>query len=164
MDQTHPMHDETPTVDLENAPKSSRFKMKIELLQKGSKTRMMARTDNMWMQIRCYAPYEGENAMHAHHHTDHSFVVLQGKARFFGPLGEVWDLTRNDGIMLPSGAFYCFENSGDEPLVVMRIASITREEGDINKRTGIHGEQIEPHSVENKRMEEQVFIEGKFYE
>ena len=164
MDQPHPMTGETPTVDLESAPKSSRFKLKIELLEKGSKTRLLARTDNLWMQIRCYSPFEGENAMHAHHHQDHSFVVLQGKARFYGPLGETWDLTRNDGIMLPAGAYYCFENSGDEPLVVMRIASITRDEGDVNKRLGIHGEQIEPHSPENKRPEHTVAMEGKFYE
>jgi mannose-6-phosphate isomerase-like protein (cupin superfamily) len=155
---------ETSAVDLEGAPKASIFKLKIELLQKGSKTRMLARTDNLWMQIRCYSPFEGENALHAHHYQDHSFVVLQGKARFSGALGEIWELGRNDGIMLPAGAYYCFENAGDEPLVVMRIASITREEGDINKRLGVHGEQIEPHSPENKRPEEQVFLEGKFYQ
>ena len=153
-----------PAVDLGNAPKASHFKLKIELLRKGSKTRMLARTDNLWMQIRCYSPYEGENALHTHHYQDHSFVVLQGKARFSGPLGESWELGRNDGIMLPAGAYYCFENSADEPLVVMRIASITREEGDVNKRLGIHGEQIEPHSPENKRPEETVVLEGRFYQ
>ena len=161
------IHEDEPgdvAVDLENAPKAETFRLRIELLEKGSRTRLLARTDNLWMQIRCYSPYEGENAMHAHHYQDHSFVVLQGKARFYCPLGVTYDLGRNEGIMLPQGAYYCFENSGDDPLVVMRIASITREEGDVNKRLGVHGRQIEPHSPENKRPEHVVVREGTFYE
>jgi mannose-6-phosphate isomerase-like protein (cupin superfamily) len=164
MAQAQVKEKEAAKVDLEGAPKASLFRLKIELLEKGSKTRLLARTDNLWMQIRCYSPHEGENAMHAHHYQDHSFVILQGTARFYGPLGEVWNLGRNEGIMLPSGAYYCFENGGDDPLVVMRIASITRDVGDINKRLGVKGEQIEPHSAENKRPEHTVIKEGAFYE
>jgi mannose-6-phosphate isomerase-like protein (cupin superfamily) len=152
------------TADFEDAPKAEPFRLRIELLEKGSKTKMLARTDNLWLQIRCYSPHEGENAMHAHHYQDHSFVVLQGSARFFCPLGVTHELGRNEGIMLPHGAYYCFENAGDDPLVVMRIASITRAEGDVNKRLGVHGKQVQPHSAENKRPQETVVREEAFYE
>jgi mannose-6-phosphate isomerase-like protein (cupin superfamily) len=116
------------------------------------------------IKIRVYAPHEGENAMHAHHNQEHSFVVLQGSARFFGPRGEAWELGHNEGIMLPEGTYYSFENSGDDPLVVLRIMSAMPENGDPDKRLGVHGEQIEPHSPENKRPDTTVFREGEFYE
>ena len=38
------------------------------------------------------------------------------------------------------------------------------ENGDPDKRLGVHGEQIEPHSPENRRPEKIVYREGAFYE
>jgi hypothetical protein len=35
--------------------------------------------------------------------------------------------------------------------VVLRIESITKDGGDPNVRLGMHGQQIEPHAVENNR-------------
>lgn len=138
-------------VDFAKTPAPDIFKLRIQLLDEGSRSDMLTDTGNMKIKIRCYAPQGGENAMHAHHNQDHSFIVLQGQARFFGPEGEIHDLTRNQGIMLPSGCYYCFENPGTEPLVVLRIESITKDGGDPNVRLGMHGQQIEPHSPENNR-------------
>lgn len=152
------------TVDFAAAPPPSRFKLRIPLLDAGSLSTVLAKTDNFELKIRCYAPRQGENAMHAHHNQDHSFVILQGTARFYGPRGEVWDLGRNEGIMLYDRTWYCFENSGDEPLVVLRIASFMPHLGDPNKRLGIKGQQIDAHTAENKRPETRVFREGAFYE
>ena len=134
------------------------------LLDEGSFRHLLADTGNLQIKIRCYAAGGGENAMHAHHGQDHSFIVLMGKARYYGPRGEARELTRNEGVMLPSGCYYCFENSGDEPLVVLRIESITREGGDPNARIGLHGQQIEPHAPENNREKTLRFREGAFYE
>ncbi len=152
------------SMDFEAAPPPSRFQLRTPLLDAGSLSTVLAETENFQLKIRCYAPREGENAMHSHYNQDHSFVVLQGTARFYGPRGEVWDLTRNEGIMLYDGTWYCFENSGEEPLVVLRIASFMPHKGDPDKRLGVRGEQIEPHSVENKRPEKTVLREGAFYE
>ena len=116
------------------------------------------------MKIRVYAPSEGENAMHAHHNQEHSFVVLQGLARFYGPRGEVWELGRNEGIMLPEGTYYCFENPGKDPLVVIRIASMMPDKGDPEIRLGVHEELIAAHSPENRRPQKIVYREGEFYE
>jgi mannose-6-phosphate isomerase-like protein (cupin superfamily) len=155
-------------VDFSKTPAAEVFKLRIQLLDEGSRSDMLTDTGNMKIKIRCYAAGGGENAMHAHHNQDHSFIVLQGQARFYGPQGEVRDLSRNDGIMLPSGCYYCFENSGSEPLVVLRIESITEEGvkagGDPNVRLGMHGQQIEPHAVENNREKTLRPRPGAFYE
>lgn len=164
--QVSPSKDATvsPDIDLSKAPKAERFKMRIELLDKGSKTNLLAETDNLRIQIRCYSAQGGENAMHTHHHQDHSFVVLQGQACYRFPDGGVMDLGRNEGIMLPAGAYYCFQNSGAGPLVVMRITSLAKDEGDPEVRLGLHGRQIESTSAENNRPRKIVVREGEFFE
>jgi mannose-6-phosphate isomerase-like protein (cupin superfamily) len=151
-------------VDYSKSPPPDFFKLKIQLLDEGSFRHTLADTGNLQIKIRCYAAGGGENAMHAHHGQDHSFIVLLGKARYYGPRGEQRELTRNEGVMLPSGCYYCFENSGDEPLVVLRIESITREGGDPTIRLGLHGQQIDPHAPENNREKIVRFREGAYYE
>lgn len=153
-----------PVVDFSKAPPPDFFKLKIQLLDEGSFRLMLADTGNLQIKIRCYAAGGGENAMHAHHGQDHSFIVLMGKARFFGPRGEERELQRNEGVMLPSGCYYCFENSGDEPLVVLRIESITKEGGSSTVRLGMHGQQIDAHAPENNREKPVRFRDGAFYE
>lgn len=151
-------------VDFSETPPPEFFKLRIELMDEGSHRRVLADTGNLQLKIRCYAAGGGENAMHAHHGQDHSFIILQGRARYFGPRGEVRELARNDGIMLPAGCYYCFENAGDEPLVVLRIESITKAGDDRNVRLGLHGQQIEPHAPENNRKKPARFRPGAFYE
>jgi mannose-6-phosphate isomerase-like protein (cupin superfamily) len=152
------------SVNFDAAPPPSRFQLRTPLLDAGSLSTLLAETPNFQLKIRCYAPHEGENALHSHHNQDHSFVVLQGTARFRGPRGETWDLGRNEGIMLYDGTWYCFENSGEEPLVVLRIASFMPEQGDPNQRLGANGRQIDPHTKDNLRPEKIVIREGAFYE
>jgi mannose-6-phosphate isomerase-like protein (cupin superfamily) len=158
------MHASPAAVDFDAAPPPSRFQLRTPLLDAGSLSTLLAETPNFQLKIRCYAPHEGENALHSHHNQDHSFIVLQGTARFRGPRGETWDLRYNEGIMLYDGTWYCFENSGDEPLVVLRIAAFMPHRGDPNKRLGAHGRQIDPHTKDNLRPDETVFREGAFYE
>ena len=94
--------DETASVDFDKAPPASRFRLRAQLLDSGSQSRVLAESDRLQMKIRVYAAHEGENAMHAHHNQDHSFVVLQGQARFYGPRGETWDL-ENAGQLAAGG-------------------------------------------------------------
>ncbi len=156
--------DPTATVDFDKTPPPARFQLRAQLLDAGSESRILAETDHLQMKIRVYAAHEGENAMHAHHNQDHSFVVLQGAARFYGPRGETWDLGHNEGIMLPEGTYYCFENFGDDPLVVMRIAAMMPEKGDPEARLGVREQQIDAHRAENRRPQKIVHREGEFYE
>ena len=77
---------------------------------------------------------------------DHAFTVLQGKARFHGLRGEVWDIGRHEGILVPSGAYYCMENSGDDVLVLLCSASLARHKGDPDIRLSVQGKHINSHS------------------
>lgn len=106
-----------------NAKKPQFFRMKAQLPKKGRAQAMLATTDRMWMAIKTYAA-DGENKLHTHTNEDHSFIVLQGRARFYGPNGESTLLTRNEGIMLPRGTIYSFMAEGGEPLVVLRTGCV----------------------------------------
>jgi len=156
--------DSVEAVEFSAAPQPQTFRLRIELMDEGSHRYMLADTGNMKIKIRCYAAGGGENAMHAHHGQDHSFIILQGQARFYDPLGQTRELGRNEGIMLPSGCYYCFENSGDEPLVVLRFESITKDGGDPEIRLGLHGNQINPHTPENNRAKTPRMRPNAFYE
>ncbi len=156
--------DGRPEVDFSMSPPPEFFKLRIELMDEGSHRRVLADTGNLQLKIRCYAVGGGENALHAHHGQDHSFIILQGRARYYGPRGEERELVRNEGIMLPAGCYYCFENAGDEPLVVLRIESITKGGEDRDVRLGAHGQQIDPHAPENNREKPVRFRPGAFYE
>ena len=43
----------------------------------------MAASDKMWVVLKIYAA-DGENGLHPHPNEDHTFVVLQGEAKFYG--------------------------------------------------------------------------------
>ena len=107
-------------MDNVNAPQL--FRLKTQLLDRGRSDYVLARTDLMSIRIKCYAQ-GGENALHAHPAEDHTFIVLDGAARFVGKDGEISVLTRNQGIMLPKGTYYRFESCGDTPLVLLRVGA-----------------------------------------
>ncbi len=140
------------------------FKLRIQLMDQGSFRHMLADTGNLKIKIRCYAAGNGENAMHAHYNQDHSFIILDGQARFHFPDGTKRELNRNEGIMLPAGCYYCFENSGPDALVVLRIESITSSGGNPEIRKGAQGQQIDPHAPENNRSKTPIFRPNAFYE
>jgi len=114
----------------------------------------------MSIRIKCYAS-GGENVLHAHPGEDHSFIVLAGKARFFGKDGEVAVLIRNHGILLPAGSYYKFQSCGEESLVLLRVGA-EKEKMEIS-RIGMNGKSLPGKSKENKH-EDGVPIEGLYYE
>ncbi len=90
------------------------------LLAQGRSHKGLAGTDRFEIVIKCYAS-GGENYLHAHTEEDHSFVVLSGEATFHGPKGKIASLGRNQGILIPRGAYYSFQSSGNTPLVLLRF-------------------------------------------
>jgi hypothetical protein len=64
----------------------------------------------------------GENNLHYHTGGDNCWMILAGKARFYGVgdklLGEYGPL---DGILLPGGSRYWFEKVGGEDLEILQI-------------------------------------------
>ena len=161
------------TIAKENvAPSASTFRLRTALLKKGRTHRILAATQNpqhsMNVAIKCYAE-GGENEFHTHAHEDHTFIVLQGRAIFHQPDGPDRALGRNEGILLPGGAFYKFEAVPGEPLVLLRVGnSYTPVEGSAeikqgDDRLGRNGAPLPAYSVENKHIDG-IPIEGAFYE
>ena len=145
---------------MENGKSPQLFRLKTQLLSEGRSNCVLARTDLMTVTIKCYAQ-GGENALHTHPAEDHTFIVLDGKARFYGPAGEIGVLKRNEGIMLPRGAYYRFESCGDIPLVLLRVGA-DKEPVKI-PRIDPEGKPLPGDSLENKHIAP-VPIEGRYYE
>lgn len=108
--------------ELATSAKPSFFRMRTQLVDRGNTELPLAVGDNLWIKIKVYAQ-GGENHLHAHPYQDHSFIVLDGKACFHGPRGERKTLNPNDGIFLPAGSYYWFEQIGKIPLVVLRLGA-----------------------------------------
>ena len=140
--------------------KVERYRLRTPLMQQGRLDTVLAQTDHMQVRIKCYAT-GGENEFHAHAAEDHTFVVLQGQARFWQPEGEVGVFGRNEGILIPLGAYYRFESCGDEPLVLLRVGAKT---GNVDvPRLTVDGRPIPGHSEENRTVPP-IVMEGAFYE
>jgi mannose-6-phosphate isomerase-like protein (cupin superfamily) len=145
------------------ATKAQRFRLRTQLLKEGRSDAVLGESERMQVRIKCYAE-GGENALHTHLDQDHTFVILQGRARFHDRDGVTGELGRNEGILLPRGAFYKFESCGDEPLVLLRVAGyfddkVKNDDG----RIGPDGRPLPGHSAENFHTDP-VAIEGAFYE
>lgn len=143
------------------AKKPSFFKMRARMLEQGRTNTALARTDNMWATLKVYAS-GGENGLHTHPNEDHTFIVLQGKARYYDADGGHTDVGKHEGIMLPAGAYYWFEAISEEPLVLVRIGCRVGSQN-ANGRLNIRGEPMPGDSKENKRVPV-VYREGEFFE
>src|SRR5438067_1512219 len=143
--------------------KAEMFKVRTPLASKGRLDTVLAEGEMLQVRIKCYAE-GGENVLHAHLDQDHSFIILQGQARFHDGEGNEKVLGRNEGIMLPRGAKYYFASCGDEPLVLLRMAGRKDRPADgFGKRIAPDGSPLPGHSAENKH-EDGVVISGAFYE
>lgn len=99
------------------------FDLRTPYLDQGRTTDVRARTDLMTVTVKVYAE-GGENAMHCHPYEDHSFIVIEGQATFhLGSDGNARVANKYEGVMLPRGAFYWFESTGDGNLVMIRTGA-----------------------------------------
>ncbi|MGE0650917.1 MAG: cupin domain-containing protein [Alphaproteobacteria bacterium] len=143
------------------APKSTTFKLRTQLLDQGRTDTTVARTDNMVARVKVYAS-GGENGLHTHPNEDHMFVIMQGSARFYDRDGGHEDVRRHEGIMIPAGAYYWFEATSEEPLVLMRVGSRVGPQSTAG-RLNIRGEDMAGDSEENKPVPV-IYREGAFFE
>lgn len=69
----------------------------------------------------------GENNLHSHRGMDGFWFVLSGKVKFYGP-GDVviGEFGKHEGILVPRGAEYWFESSGDEDLEILQMAGFEK--------------------------------------
>lgn len=142
-------------------PQISTFKLRAQLLDQGRTDTTVAKTDNMVARLKVYAS-GGENGLHTHPNEDHMFVIMQGSARFYDQDGGQKDLSRHGGIMIPAGAYYWFEATSEEPLVLMRVGSRIGPQS-TSGRLNIRGEDMAGDSEENKTVPV-IYRAGAFFE
>lgn len=144
------------------AAKPQLFKMAIGLPSEGRAAALLGTTDHMWVNLKAYAE-GGENTLHAHTNEDHSFIILQGRATFTGPRGEIATLGRNEGILLPRGSLYKFHAEPGETLVILRVGCVIDAGRNPWERIGEDGADVPPSSEANKTTPT-VFHADKVFE
>jgi mannose-6-phosphate isomerase-like protein (cupin superfamily) len=138
-------------------PKAQVFSLKTPLLSEGRSNTAVAETDRLKLRVKVYAE-GGENGLHTHNDEDHSFVILQGQATFHDEEDNVTVVNKYEGILLPKGAYYWFQSTGDENLVLLRVGAGRMPEGGF--RVGTNGVPLTRE--ENKHIDG-VPIPGKFF-
>lgn len=141
-------------------PKAEVYKCRAQLLKQGRTNTPLGATDNMWATLKVYAS-GGENGLHTHTNQDHTFLVLQGSARFYDENGNTHDVNKLEGIMLPAGAYYWFEATSKEELILFRVGCRTNEK-DTGERLNISGDLMPGESAENKKVAI-VYKDGQFF-
>lgn len=86
----------------------------------------LARSDIMFAAVKVIRE-GGENNLHSHTALDGFWLVLKGRARFYGE-GDalLGDLGPHEGIFLPRGVMYWFEATGDELLEILQVEAIDK--------------------------------------
>lgn len=72
----------------------------------------------------------GENNLHYHAGVDITWMVIKGRARFYGP-GDVvrGEFGPQEGILIPAGARYWFESCGADDLELLQIKTFHKGRG-----------------------------------
>jgi mannose-6-phosphate isomerase-like protein (cupin superfamily) len=143
-------------------PSTSFYKLRAQLLHQGRTDTVLAATDTLQLRLKVYAS-GGENGLHAHSSEDHSFLVLQGRARFYDKDDNHTDIGRYEGIMIPAGAYYRFEAISSEELILYRVGAKTGKSVAGAPRVNATGGAMPGHSKENKRVPV-IVKEGQFFE
>jgi mannose-6-phosphate isomerase-like protein (cupin superfamily) len=72
----------------------------------------------------------GENNLHYHAGVDITWMVLKGRARFYGPEDVVrGEFGPHEGILIPAGARYWFESCGKDDLELLQIKTFHKGRG-----------------------------------
>ena len=137
------------------------YRLRTPILSQGHIETVLAESDLMQVRIKSYAA-GGENALHAHTGQDHTFVILQGRARFYDKDGNATEVGPREGVFLPLGAYYRFESCSDEPLIILRVAA-KKQNAPAVPRVAPDGSPIDPRSAANKYVQP-VYVEGAIWE
>ena len=140
------------TATEKTTPKVQAYSMKVPLLTSGRTNQVLARTDTVEVRAKVYAE-GGENGLHTHTDEDHTFFILDGEATFYDPDDRPTVVGRYEGLMIPAGAYYRFQSTGDTNLVLLRFgADLPVPEG-TTPRLGIDGLPLEGKDPRNKQVQ-----------
>lgn len=135
-----------------------------EMLSQGRTTEILAQTGMAIVTAKVYAE-GGENTLHTHTDQDHGFFVVAGEATFHDEEDNLTVLGPYDGMLLPAGAYYWFQSSGEGNLVMLRFSSELESKGGAEReddRMGIDGRPLPGDSIENKSVE-RIPTPGQFF-
>lgn len=135
------------------------FELKTPFLKQGNTHNIVAATGLMSIALKYYSD-GGENVLHTHPGEDHAFLILEGEMTLYDKDDHVTVLKRGQGIMIPSGWYYWFKNSGDGPLIFLKFSAF-KKEGGAAKGDG-HGKLLAPGFVEEER-EKAIPVEGSYW-
>jgi mannose-6-phosphate isomerase-like protein (cupin superfamily) len=105
----------------EKRPRARVFKYRRPALTTRKTLVTLARTDRLLAFVQVLES-GGENNLHSHGHLDGFWMVLKGRARFYGEGDRLLaELGPHEGIMVPRHFKYWFESAGDETLELLQV-------------------------------------------
>ena len=134
------------------APKLQTFSYKKpDNLRRGKGIVQLAQSDIIRGRVQIVRE-GGENNLHSHRGMDGFWMVLAGRVKFYGP-GDVLigEFGKHEGVLVPRGAEYWFESSGDEDLEILQMAAF--EKGVKVERVDAEPLKLDPDSVEIKDLQ-----------
>jgi mannose-6-phosphate isomerase-like protein (cupin superfamily) len=145
------MDDGRPTESAQTRIQTFSYK-KPENLRRGKGIVQLAQSDIIRGRVQIVRE-GGENNLHSHRGMDGFWMVLAGRVKFYGP-GDVLigEFGKHEGILLPRGAEYWFESSGEEDLEILQMASF--EKGVKVERVDVAPIKLELGSVEIKDLQQ----------
>lgn len=143
----------------EETVEAQTFELKTPFLKQGNTHTVVAKTELMGIALKYYNE-GGENVLHTHPSEDHAFLILDGEMTLYDKDDQITVLKRGQGIMIPSGWYYWFKNSGDGPLIFLKLSAFKK---DLKSEKGdVHGKLVAPGFVEEER-EKAIAIEGSYW-
>lgn len=114
----------TPPQDSEvTSSAATGFDLGLPYLAQGQLSEFRATGEIASVMAKVYSAH-GENLLHCHPDEEHCFVVLEGQATFhFDGDTPARTVGPFQGVFLPRGAFYRFESSSDDNLVLIRFGA-----------------------------------------
>lgn len=119
-----PLNTEAATPAVAPKTRETVFKYAPPPTEKAKTIVRLCRSDIIYAQIQVIKE-GGENNMHAHNAQDGFWMVLKGRAKFYGEGDQVIaDLGPYEGVHIPRDFYYWFESSSDEILEILQVESI----------------------------------------
>lgn len=97
--------------------------------KRGKQSVNLARAGGLLVGVQVVT-HGGETNLHAHTDRDSTWLVLKGRARFYGTDDVVvGELGSYEGIVIPAGVPYWFESASSEQMEILHITAQNGFEG-----------------------------------
>ena len=109
----------------------------------------LVKTDRLNGVVQIVKKNGGENNLHYHTNSDSMWMVLKGRARFYGPDDEViGEFGPHEGTVTPAYSRYWFENVGDGELELLQVSALHDRKTKGSGRTDVTPQRYQVGSSE----------------